>query len=314
MAEERNVGLARATDATSDEEPSKEDLQRRMEEARESLSQTVNEIKDTVTNQYQTVRENINEALDWREQVKRRPAAFNAGALAAGFLLGYGVASGFSGDRSSRGSYDYAYDYDDMDDDDTPSSRLYSAQSGSGSVPSSEASSYGRSGASSSTDFTPSYGESSYPQSASTTETDGPGLLDRLKETQAFDRLQSEVASLGDRFVEELSNVARYQVMPALLGKVKEMFGIDLSGSGQQSQRSNTGASPGTGYSDSAASASTGTYGQSSPSTYGQGSGSVDNQRSSDPLSTSGATTGTSFDTQQGSSYGTSVNRDYGQS
>ncbi len=44
MAEERNVGIARATEPANDEEVSKQDLQRRMEEARESLSQTVNEI------------------------------------------------------------------------------------------------------------------------------------------------------------------------------------------------------------------------------------------------------------------------------
>ncbi len=45
MAEERNVGLAEARDAaqnalgTTDEDVSKAELQRRMEEARESISQ-----------------------------------------------------------------------------------------------------------------------------------------------------------------------------------------------------------------------------------------------------------------------------------
>lgn len=313
MAEERNVGLARATDATSDEEPSKEDLQRRMEEARESLSQTVNEIKDTVTNQYQNVRENINEALDWREQVRRRPAAFSAGALAAGFIVGYGVAGGLADDRSSRRSYAYDYDEDDSDDDDTPSSRLYAGQSGLASSSSSGASGYGASATTSTTDYMPSYSGSDYTE-APTSESNKPGLLDRFKETQAFDRLQSEVSSLGDRFVDELSNVARYQVMPALLGKVKELFGIDLSDGGQQSRGGSASAYSGTSYSGSAAGSQPGPYGQSSPGAYGGESGRVDDQRSSDPLSTPGVTGGASFDNQQGSSYGTSVNKDYNQS
>jgi hypothetical protein len=169
---------------------------------------------------------------------------------------------------------------------------------------------YDRGTAGSATDFTPAYGGSNYTDAVSATEPEKPGLLDRFKETQAFDRLQSEVSSLGDRFVDELSNVARYQVLPALLGKVKEMFGIDLSGD-QQSRRGGTAASS-MGYSGSAESMQ-GTYSQTPPSNYGQESGRVDDQRSSDPHSTSSTTGSTSFDTQQGGSYGTSVNRDYGQ-
>ncbi len=46
MAEERNLGLARARE-TSDEDASKEVLQRRMEEARDSITNTVTEIKTT---------------------------------------------------------------------------------------------------------------------------------------------------------------------------------------------------------------------------------------------------------------------------
>jgi hypothetical protein len=54
-------------------------------------------------------------------------------------------------------------------------------------------------------------------------------LLDRFKETSAYDRLQTEVSSLGDRFIEELSSTAQTVVLPALFNKVKEMFGVDLS-------------------------------------------------------------------------------------
>ena len=82
MAEERTLGTARApeTDTTDDESNlTKEELQRRMEEARESITQTVTEIKDTVTTQYQDVRESISQSLDWREQYRRRPVAFSVG-------------------------------------------------------------------------------------------------------------------------------------------------------------------------------------------------------------------------------------------
>jgi hypothetical protein len=70
----------------------KEELQRRMEEARESITQTVTEIKETVTDQYQSVRESITE-LDWREQFQRRPITWSIIALEIGFLAGYGLAS-----------------------------------------------------------------------------------------------------------------------------------------------------------------------------------------------------------------------------
>ena len=55
MAEERNLGLARAPEPAGDADSTKAELQRRMEEARESISQTVTEIKETVVNQYQQV-------------------------------------------------------------------------------------------------------------------------------------------------------------------------------------------------------------------------------------------------------------------
>src|SRR5215210_2293115 len=101
MAEERNLATVRAPEST-DEDVTKEELQRRMEEARESITQTVTEIKDTVANQYQAVRETVTEALDWREQFRKRPLAFSVGALSVGFIVGYSIAGTFKGD----GSYD----------------------------------------------------------------------------------------------------------------------------------------------------------------------------------------------------------------
>jgi hypothetical protein len=88
MAEERTLGLARAQELTS-EEPSKEELQRRLGEARDSISNTVTEIKETVANQVKAVKD----TLDWREQFKKRPVAWSAAALGVGFATGYCIAS-----------------------------------------------------------------------------------------------------------------------------------------------------------------------------------------------------------------------------
>src|ERR671926_187107 len=97
MAEERTLGLARAQDLTT-EEPSKEELQRRLGEARDSISQTVTEIKETVANQVQAVKD----TLDWREQFKKRPVAWSAGAFGVGLLVGCGIASIFRDDDDDR--------------------------------------------------------------------------------------------------------------------------------------------------------------------------------------------------------------------
>src|SRR6185369_1641232 len=104
MAEERTLGLARAQETSSAEDPSKEELQRRMNQARDSISNTVTEIKETVANQVQAVKD----TLDWREQFRRRPVAWTAGALGAGFLVGYGVAAAIKGDSND---YDEAVGY-----------------------------------------------------------------------------------------------------------------------------------------------------------------------------------------------------------
>lgn len=102
MAEERTLGLARANDASL-EEPSKEELQRRMDEARDSISNTVTEIKETVANQVQAVKE----TLDWREQFRRRPVAWSVGAAGVGFVVGYGLAAAAKGEERQDVQADY---------------------------------------------------------------------------------------------------------------------------------------------------------------------------------------------------------------
>jgi hypothetical protein len=91
MAARKTSGRAPAT--TTTEEPTKAELQRRMEEAREDISQAVEEIKDTVTEQYESVKETVVETLDWREQFRKHSVAWSLGALAVGYVVGTGLAS-----------------------------------------------------------------------------------------------------------------------------------------------------------------------------------------------------------------------------
>ena len=189
MAEERNLGLARARDV-EDDDPSKEALQRRMEEARDSITNTVTEIKENVAQQV----ENVKDALDWREHFKKRPVAWSLGAAGVGFFVGYGLAAAIS-------------------DDDTPDRYV-------DSYAPKLADSYAR----------PLTGEALPSTSAKANGKDeGPGLISRFKETSAYERLSKEAGSLGDRVIDELSTTAHTVVLPFLLNKVKELVGLDLS-------------------------------------------------------------------------------------
>ena len=69
--------------------PSKAQLQRQMDAARESISQTVGEIKDTVEDKYESVKETVSGVLDFREPFQKDPIVWSMGALSAGFALGY---------------------------------------------------------------------------------------------------------------------------------------------------------------------------------------------------------------------------------
>jgi len=200
MAEERNLGQARARETVGDE-ASKEALQRRMDEARDSISNTVTEIKETVVQQY----ENVKDALDWREHFKKQPVAWSLGAAGVGFFVGYGIAAAFTGDE--------------YDEDDYATSTSYSRSSPS----------YVRQSA-----YTPRPLVEESSTSATKTNGNegiegGPGIFKRLQNTPVYDRLSKEAGTIGDRLVEELSSTAQEVVLPALLKKIKSWIGADLS-------------------------------------------------------------------------------------
>ena len=203
MAEERTLGLARAREReTNGEEPSKEELQRRMDEARDSITNTVTEIKENVAQQY----ENVKDALDWREHFKRQPLAWSLGAAGVGFFVGYGIAAAIKGD-----------DYDEVRQASTVAYSL-AAQPVLGAPPlESPAKPNGKD--------------------------DGPSMLERFKETSAYERLSKEAGALGDRLVEELSTTAQQVVLPALLKQIKNWIGLDLSSKSSSTSANQVGQS-----------------------------------------------------------------------
>jgi hypothetical protein len=191
MAEERTLGLARAQDQIAGE-PSKEELQRRMEEARDSISSTVTEIKETVANQVQAVKDK----LDWREQFKKRPVAWCAGALGVGFSLGYCIANYAKDDDNYR--YSSAIDRFGEESD-----RYYAAQA-------------------------------AIPQPASRAPQDngshdsGPGFFQRVANSHAFERVKDEAGNVGDALVQEITKTAKTVVLPALMVSLRNFIGDHL--------------------------------------------------------------------------------------
>ena len=297
MAQEGTLGQARASLGRDDGdvEPSKEELQRRMEEARESITQTVTEIKETVTNQYYSVKETVADALDWRYHFRQRPIAFSVGALSVGFLLGYGLAGTLKGDgRSSSGgdgypSYEesdvyartgatparYEEEYDEAEHSTSLPQYSYAAQSVASNL------------------AAPSTTPSEDEEGSSSPGEQKPGLFERFKETSAYDRLQTEVSSLGDRFIDELSTTAHKVVLPALFNKIKEMFGVDLSGKQGQSQQG--GVSSG-----------------GARQTGSTGGGTQEESANARAAGASASTASTASRDSSGSSYATSENQPYG--
>jgi hypothetical protein len=68
--------------------PSAAELQRRLQETSQSITQTVGEMKTTMNTQYQHAKDRAMDSIDWRVQMRRYPIAAAVGALGIGFLVG----------------------------------------------------------------------------------------------------------------------------------------------------------------------------------------------------------------------------------
>jgi hypothetical protein len=97
MEERMSEAAARGTNET----PSKRELQRQMEKTRESVSETVGEIKETVNQQVAVAKKTVAGVLDYREHFQNEPLVWSLGALSAGFALGYTM--GYAHKETKRG-------------------------------------------------------------------------------------------------------------------------------------------------------------------------------------------------------------------
>src|SRR5438045_799131 len=75
----------------AEERSDKRALQRQIGRTRESIAETVDEIKETAEQVYTSVKETVSGVLDYREEFQKEPLVWSLGALSAGFALGYGV-------------------------------------------------------------------------------------------------------------------------------------------------------------------------------------------------------------------------------
>lgn len=81
---------------------SKKELQKEMAKTRAAVSETVGEIKQTVSKQYEAAKETVAGVLDYREQFQNEPLVWSLGALSAGFALGYTMGYAHKETRGSR--------------------------------------------------------------------------------------------------------------------------------------------------------------------------------------------------------------------
>lgn len=205
MAEERTLGIARAQEHTAGE-PSKEELQRRLEDARDSISNTVTEIKETVAHQVQAVKD----TLDWREQFKKRPVVWCVGAMGVGFSLGYCMANYAKSDESYR--YSSAIDQFGEESD-----RYYTSQSLNSAA------------------MSPQAGTTN--QQGNGTYDSGPGFFQKVANTHAFERVKDEAGNIGDAIVQELSKTAKTVVLPALMVSLRNFIGDYLPNASKASEQ-----------------------------------------------------------------------------
>jgi hypothetical protein len=72
-------------------EPTREELEARMESARASIGRTVDELKETIGERVDAVADTVTGVLNMSEQFQREPVAWSLGALSAGFAMGYSL-------------------------------------------------------------------------------------------------------------------------------------------------------------------------------------------------------------------------------
>ncbi len=79
------------TGATPPAAGTREELEARVDEARQSITETVEQIKTTVDDRVDAVADTVTGLVSMTEQFQREPVAWSLGALSAGFAMGYSL-------------------------------------------------------------------------------------------------------------------------------------------------------------------------------------------------------------------------------
>ena len=182
---------------SGDEELLQDDIRRRVEAARESVAETVGEIREAATEKYDSIRDAVGE-FDWRAEVKKRPAAWSLGALGVGLLAGCAVSGAIKRARRRDRRREYV-----------PSvPHAYAAQPIIG-------------------EHDVSAGAQTLPPESVSRHEREVVEVDNAKASDAADHVRRELTSLRDRFIDELSAVAHEVLLPALIRKIRKALVTD---------------------------------------------------------------------------------------
>lgn len=106
-----------AREANNGGPQSKRALQKQMERTRESMAETVEEIKQTVNEQVAVAKKTVAGVLDYREQFQQEPLVWSLGALSAGFALGYTMGFAHKETKHGRGNSELKHFTDSLIDE-----------------------------------------------------------------------------------------------------------------------------------------------------------------------------------------------------
>jgi hypothetical protein len=85
-------------------EPTREELEARIEDTRRSIAETVDQIKGAVGERVDAVSSTVAGVVTLADQFQREPVAWSLGALSAGFAMGYSLGRAHHVKRGSRPS------------------------------------------------------------------------------------------------------------------------------------------------------------------------------------------------------------------
>jgi len=89
---------------------------------------------------------------------------------------------------------------------------------------------------------TPVLGLSQQPE-----EDSGPGFIERMTQTPAYSRVKDEVGVIGNVFVQEISNIAKNLIVPAIITSLRNFIGGRLPASSSATARSENPPADGSG-------------------------------------------------------------------